>query len=77
MEELPTRFAGVVAGVEVTAHRTFLWGSRVNGKQYKLQGPSSDPPVPARLYFPDVPQLPKAVLHAENQVFENKWVVVV
>lgn len=70
-------FAGVVAGVEVTAHRTFLSGSRVYGKWCKLQGISSDSLLPARLHFPDAPQPSKAVLQAENQVFKNKWVVVV
>lgn len=64
-------FAGVVA-VEVTAHRTFLSGSRVYGKA---------PPVThfcqQGFHFPDVSQPSKAVLQAENQVFKNKWVVVV
>lgn len=69
--------AGVVAGVGVTAHRTFLSGSRVYGKGCKLHGTSSDPLLPARLHFPDVPQPSKAVLQAENQVCKNKWVVVI
>lgn len=38
---------------------------------------SSDPLLPARIHSPDVPQPSKTVLQAEDQVFKNKWVVVV